>query len=111
MKSKLSITEKQLKDLIVEYLNRKGHFVWVQNSGMASVSDKYGKVRMWRAGIKGCSDILGIANDKYGSFIAVECKVGRNKPTEEQKQFLKEIQKRKGYAIVAYNLEDIEKIL
>lgn len=64
---------------------------------------------MWRAGVKGGSDILGIAKD--GKFIAVECKIKGNKPTALQELFLDEIRSRGGYGIVAYDLKDVENIL
>jgi hypothetical protein len=40
----------------------------------------------------------------------VECKIGKNKPTELQEAYLEEIKKRGGVAIVAYSLEDVANI-
>lgn len=61
---------------------------------------------------KGISDILGIANEAMGGkLIAVECKHGYNKPTEEQLQFINEVRKRGGIGIIAYSLSDVEKVL
>lgn len=51
------------------------------------------------------SDILGI-HPKYG-FVAIEVKVGRNKPTDLQIDFLRTVAKNGGLAIVAYKLEDV----
>lgn len=105
--------ETRLVNLIISYLTIKGHFVWRNNSGVvkSDYTNKYGqyKKRMWRAGVKGGSDILGIA--KNGKMIAVECKIKGNKPTELQTQFLEEIKSRGGYAIIAYDLEDVQNVL
>lgn len=105
--------EQALVNQIISYLSYKGHYVWRNNSGVvkSDYTDKAGryKQRMWRAGVKGGSDILGIA--KSGKFIAVECKIKGNKPTELQLLFLEEIKSRGGHAIVAYELEDVQKEL
>lgn len=60
---------------------------------------------MWRAGIKGGSDIIGVAKD--GRFIAIECKHGSNKPTPHQVEFLNEIEVRGGYAVIARGVDDL----
>ena len=105
--------ETQLVTLIINYLIIKGHYVWRNNSGFFKhdYTTKAGinKTSAIRAGIKGGSDIVGVS--KYGKFIAIECKVGKNKPTELQEMFLKEIESRGGHAIVAYSLEDVSKFL
>ena len=100
--------EKEVVNYLIHLLNSKGNYVWRNNSGIARAKYK-GKTRMWRAGISGSSDILGIAKD--GKFLAVECKYGYNKPSERQLMFLKEVEDRGGYAIVAYGPDDIPKEL
>lgn len=57
--------------------------------------------------MRGASDIIGLT--KGGRFLAVECKIKPNKPTEVQKLFLQEVTDRGGLAIVAYDLPDLEK--
>jgi hypothetical protein len=102
--------EQELVKLILQYLNLKGHFCWRNNTGAVKsiYTDKHGKsrTRMWWAGIKGASDILGVL--KGGKFLAIECKIGKNKPTIHQQNFLNQIHQRGGLAIVAYNLEDVK---
>ena len=100
------VTEHELQKIILEYLNLKGHFAWRNNTG-AMVAEYKGKKRFWRAGIKGSSDILGVAKD--GKFIAIECKGKGKYPTREQKDFLLEVERRGGYACVAWSLEDVER--
>lgn len=102
--------EKHLVNQCIHYLNFKGHFVWRNNSGVTKMesTDRFGRVkqRQWRAGLKGSSDIIGITKD--GKFLAVECKIGKNKITMAQSEFLDEITYRGGVAIVAYKVEDLE---
>ena len=61
---------------------------------------------MWRSGMKGASDIIGLTKD--GTFLAVECKIKPNRPTESQQAFLLEVTNRGGLAIVAYDIDDLE---
>lgn len=107
------MTETQLVRLCVSYLLVKGHYCWRNNTGAtrASYTDKDGrtKQRYWRAGIRGSSDILGVSKD--GRFIAIECKVGKNKTTPHQELFLQEIKSRGGIALVAYDVDDLKGVL
>ena len=100
--------EKETQKAIIKYLNLSGHYVWRNNSGMV-FSEYKGKKRMWSVGLKGSSDIIGIAKD--GKFIAVEVKAKKNKASLYQQMFLAEVKKKGGYAIVAYSLEDVMKFL
>lgn len=104
------MSEQMLVNEIKHYLNVKGHFVWRNNSGVtrSSYTDKRGvrSERMWRSGFKGISDIIGVSND--GRFIAIECKVGKNKATIFQEQFLQDIKEHGGIAAVVYNLEELQ---
>lgn len=100
-------TEKQIQNSIIDYLLLKGHFVWRNNSGVVQAQYK-GKTRMWRAGVRGGSDILGICKSG-GKFIAIECKKKGNTTTFIQDEFLRKIKELGGYAIIAYSIEDVEK--
>lgn len=106
MKYTLELTEKQIQNMIIEYLNLSGHYVWRNNSGMVKMQNKDGSTRMWKAGVKGSSDIIGIA--KNGRMIAIECKRPGKKMTQEQQWFLVEIKNRNGYAFVADSLEKVQ---
>jgi hypothetical protein len=64
---------------------------------------------MIRLAHPGTADITGCSKD--GRFIAVECKIKPNKPTELQEAYLEEIRRRGGIAIVAYDISDVEAIL
>lgn len=107
------IPEKVLLAEILRYLAEQGHYCWRNNSGAVKMSykTKAGMVhnRFWKAGMKGSSDILGVAKD--GRFIAIETKIKPNKPTEAQEYFLQRIRENNGYALCAYCLEDVSKYL
>lgn len=105
----LKATEHQIQNAILGYLNSQGHYCWRNNSGMVHMRDKYGRDRMWKAGLKGSSDIIGIATD--GRFIAIECKRKGKKPTPQQEAFLQEIKQRGGYAGIATSIEDTQVIM
>lgn len=94
--------EQDLVRQILDYLNLKGHFAWRNNTG----AFKNSKDQFFRFGLKGSADILGISKD--GKFIAVECKQPGKKPTFFQEQFLAQVNDRKGIAIVAFALEDVQ---
>lgn len=105
------MNETQLVRLCINYLLVKGHYVWRNNTGVtrSQYTNKSGQTsdRVWRAGIRGSSDILGLSKD--GRFIAVECKIKPNKTTSIQDAFLDEITLHHGYAIVAYDVDDLER--
>jgi hypothetical protein len=91
---------------VIDYLNYRGHFVQRTNSGMMRAEYK-GRTRLIKLAQSGTSDITGCSKD--GRFIAIECKIKPNKPTELQEAYLNEIRKRGGIALVAYDLEDVIK--
>ena len=106
----IPITETQLVGWAIEYLLRKGHFVWRNNTGARPWKDREGNDRMMRFGKVGSADILGI-HKADGKLIAVECKVGKGKLRPEQKEFLDEVERRGGYAHVIYTPEDLMRVL
>lgn len=103
-------TETQIVNACISYLLIAGHYVWRNNSGFFKhdYTTKAGinKRSIVRAGVRGGSDILGVSKD--GRFIAVECKRKGNKLTVHQEVFLDEVKKRGGYAVVAYDVADLQ---
>ena len=61
-------------------------------------------------GMSGVPDIVACYN---GCFFGIECKAGKNKPTELQQQNLERIKDNGGYALVINedNINELEKIL
>lgn len=74
---------------------------WRQNQGALKVGNRFVKF----ATAKGVSDIIGILPS--GHFLAVECKVFPNQPSDDQAQFLANIEQSGGLAIVAYGTQDV----
>ena len=103
--SMIRMPEQVLVNQVLAYLTLKKHYVWRQNTG--AMTTKEG--RFIKFGHKGISDVLGVARD--GKMIAIECKIKPNKPTQFQVDFLDEIKRRGGYAVLAYELEDVQKVL
>lgn len=104
------MSEQSLVNQIIAYLKITGNYVWRQNTGAMTkkYTDKLGrrKTSFIQFGHKGISDILGVTKD--GRFLAVECKVGSNKPTQFQADFLEEVKSHGGIAILAYSLDDVQ---
>ena len=100
-------TEQSLIKPTIDLLTMLGCCVWRQNAGGMKATYQ-GKNRFIKFSHReGISDIIGIAPD--GRFIAVELKVGKNKTTERQEEFLAEVRQRGGIAIVAYDLDEVAK--
>ena len=107
--AKRKIGENAVVSEIIEYLSWKGIFCW-QNKNIATYDRKTGAYRKFgKHQIAGISDILGIMYD--GRMLAIECKDGYNKATDEQKEFIDNINKAGGIAFVAYGIDDVEKNL
>jgi hypothetical protein len=93
----------------LEYLALRGVYAYRQNTGAAEYEDKTGKKRFVRYGKLGASDIVGLLPG--GRFIAVECKAPGGRLSEHQAEFLQDIERMGGLAVVARSVEDLEKIL
>jgi len=85
----------------LEYLRIYGAFVWRNNSG--ALRDK--RERPVFFGKPGSSDILGLLPG--GRFICVECKSKKGKLSEKQKDFLAEVERLGGLAVVARSVDDV----
>jgi len=94
--------ETELVRMCLDYLHLKGVFAWRNNSGGFKKGEHF-----IRVGCVGSADIIGIIN--HGRFLAVECKVGRNRPSDRQKAWGSQISERGGLLIVAYSIDDLEK--
>ena len=99
--------EGDLQKAIIDYLRIKKFVVVKFPSVGIWRKDTQSYIRQPRRGV---SDILA-CQPKTGHFIAIECKVGRNQATPEQLEFLAEVEKCGGIAILAYQLEDVMEVL
>ena len=75
------------------------------NSGVIFIPAKP-KPRMIRLAPAGTSDILGVLPN--GRFIALEAKVGTNKATPKQLEFLAEVIRNGGHGLVFYSLKELK---
>ena len=88
----------------LQYLAARGAYAFRVNSG-AMTGEYKGKRRFLRfTSAKGCSDILGVYR---GRFIAVEAKIPGNKPTPDQRDFLDQVAKKGGLALVIRDVADL----
>ncbi len=88
--------EKKVKNKVTALLKRYGAYYFYPVTG--------------GYGMSGVPDIVACYN---GCFFGIECKAGKNKPTELQQQNLERIKDNGGYALVINedNLHELEKIL
>ena len=100
--------ETLLKNQILDYLKYKGIFCWLTNTqgNFNKFTNSYYKNPRLLSGV---ADIIGIKPN--GILFAIECKIGKGKQTESQKEFQKNITENGGVYILAYKLEDLEQLL
>ena len=92
----------------LEYLRLKGIMAFRMNSGAILLGGR-GKGRMVQLGPPGTSDIIGVLPG--GRFLAIECKVGRNKLSATQDAFLKLVNDAGGFGVVVWSLDDLEEAI
>jgi hypothetical protein len=103
------IRETDLKKSIVDYLKLLGFLAWVQNVGGVKFTAKSGKQRFVKFGFAGLSDILCVLPG--GRFLVVETKRLDNVASQAQKDFIAEVERRGGIAVLAYSLDDVDRRL
>jgi len=97
--------ERDIQKQILEWLNLWGAFAVRTNSG-AFVGEHKGKKRFVRfTNRKGCSDILAVLLD--GRFMACEVKRPGEKPTDDQRQFLRDVEHRGGLGLWVTSLDQL----
>lgn len=98
------MNETQLVKQILDYCKSQDLLFYRTQAGMIK-TERGGMVKMGQAGTP---DITGGVNGRY---IAVECKVGKNKQTEPQKRFEQRAKKHNCEYWLIYSLEEfIEKL-
>lgn len=109
--------EQSLVKLLLQWLRARGICAW-RNNNTGLRRKKRDGTEFWAApAMKGVSDILGIVpmstdgDGIIGRSLAIEAKVGRNKPTPDQLAFLDMVRRAGGLAIVAYSVDDVEQAL
>jgi hypothetical protein len=96
----------QLAAYAVKVFTRAGYVCWRQNN--VAVCDK-GQFRRF-VGLRGVSDVIGFHATK-GRFLAVEIKVGRDRLSPEQEQFLNAVNRAGGVGLIVRHADDLKEYL
>lgn len=83
--------------------------IHVPNEGKRTPFERY-KFK-YLGGVSGVPDILIFKNKAFLSGLAIELKVGYNKPTENQKECLKRLKNENWIATWVNNFEDAKKLI
>ncbi len=89
----------------LNYLKALGIESWRNNTGM--LYNRAGTPV--RYGYAGSGDIFAIISG--GRFCSIECKVGKNKESDAQKEFKRDVLAAGGLAVVIRSLDDLEEAL
>jgi hypothetical protein len=101
-------SENEIQNSIIEYLQWKKITCWRNQSiGVYDVKNKSFR-RLPKYAISGVSDILGILPS--GRFLAIEVKSKTGTLSQNQKDFIKNINDNKGLAFMARSIDDVEAI-
>lgn len=100
------MTEKEIQNQIVDYLNKSGlgYFFTVDNKGTFDPTKKVFRRRSKNSMPKGVADILGVSK---GQFCALEVKrkSTRNRTTTDQDAFLAAVRSCGGRAGICWDIE------
>jgi len=113
-KIKRAKSENAIQKEIMEYLINKGFFCWRNNNTGLFDPIRGGFRRKGKYQLLGVSDILAIAPQDSinpGRFIAIEVKSKTGRPTDNQLEFIQNINKNGGLAFIARSIEDVEENL
>lgn len=101
------IKERDIQKQILDWLRYNKVFCYKHNSsGIIKPNGSY-----IPTGMRGISDIIGILPNSGGQFLAIEVKRKKGRLTQEQAEFIENINRAGGVAFVARGLEDVEKVL
>ena len=106
---KKELTEKEIENAILDYLTLLPGIYFKHNS--VGIYDPIKKVhrRPGKHHRNGVSDILGC--DGSGNFVAIEVKTKKGRLSENQKQFIEDINNNGGIAFVARSVDDVRERL
>ena len=94
----MSAETTKLKRAILEYLRAQGCWIWnndtIGNSGRRLSNNS-----------RGAADLIGLT--RYGTFIAVEIKAGKDKLNADQQRHRSEILVRNGLHLEARSIEEV----
>lgn len=94
----------ELTQSVIKYMTVRGFKVWRQNNG--GVYDPTKRVFRKNSSTPGISDVIGFRK-KDALFVALEIKTGKDKLSDEQIQFLKDVNDAGGIGIEVRCIDDI----
>lgn len=100
-----SSPETKLVNRMIDRLNKQGHLAWRNNTGTMFANGRwisYGK--------KGSGDIFVIVKPT-GRFLSVEAKVGSNKATKQQQEWIEQVRSAGGVAGVANSMQALDRLV
>ena len=97
--------ETKLVRSMIDYLNKRGHFAWRNNTGKRQIAGRWISF-----GFPGSGDIFVVVQP-HGRFLSVEAKVGTGKATELQQEFIDRVRASGGVAGVARSLDELDKLV
>jgi hypothetical protein len=104
--------EDKLQNAVMQYLKTQypdAFAIHVPNEGKRSPFERY-KFK-YLGGVSGVPDILVFHKNEFKCGLALELKVGYNKPTDNQKKCLKRLENTNWGAYWVNNLDDAIKII
>lgn len=105
------MNEKQLHTAILQFLKWNKIIAWKTNNAVSYIDGR--RIINFQdengASIKGIPDIMGYLHD--GKSLFIEAKVGKNKPTLYQKNFIENAYSNNCISFFAWSVDDVEKKL
>lgn len=101
--------ETDLVNAVMQLITLKGGKAIRVNSGVMVLEDSTGKKRVFKGAEKGTSDVIACYR---GRFLAIECKIEHNKPSDEQVRFLDQVAEADGIGMVLWdNTDCLQKVM
>ena len=101
--------EKEIENLILDYLSYRPGYYWKNQSvGIYDPTKRKFRKSNNRHHVLGVADILGVKND--GQFVAIEVKTKKGRLSENQKAYLQKVEANGGLSFVARSVEDVKEM-
>ena len=102
--------EDNLQKSVALYLDSLG-LIWFHPPNEIKAKPQYYKKRKALGVKSGVPDIMVLNHSKYYTGLAIELKVGKNKPTDNQLKWLEDLKSIGYYTLVSYSLEEVIDII
>ena len=112
----LKQSESGLQSAIIEYITMAHADALILRTNSGGAKTETGRwvwfIRWWSRRVIGDEQHAGACDVHaiyLGKFIAIECKVGNNKPNKEQLKYAEAVERAGGIYCLAYSLDDVVK--